>query len=284
MTTVSFDRIKELAEKFGPNYHDSTIAYVQELVSPYAEAMVPAINTDQIIDWLPTALGNSIGTWLVDVIRDELDIIGENIEDINHPQNVLYDAKDIVIYTLADTLLEISYRSASVFYDNTVFPWDINAALNTEEHNDLAHLFGVPKAEDALFPITVTVNFQQYTHMLNLNFIGGLLASSLPSVTNSDFDITIMGYRLSRNYLLGPNRFTDIRNRNLFMERFHNDPYIVPATYTINIMNTTYVFLSIDFMRGFTTGTLWVGVDHYNYWRDLMMYNREYPDGIPVTF
>jgi len=272
MDVLTFNGIKEIASAYhGYYFHDSTIAYIQELLRPFVEAMEHATTSNQILDWLPMAFGNLVGGWLIEVVEEEV----RNITNINN-------VKSSVVNTLIETLVEMSSRNARSFNDYTVFPWDIIDGLTygSDTNKELGRILGIVGIRT--MPVTITVGLQDFTHDLTLEFVAGLLVFSLSS--NHEFNIRLLGYPVSQNWMLaGNNRFTDIRNKNLFTPAFPGS-YTVPATYTVEVNNTIYAFTSTDFMRGFSTGAQWLGVNHHDYWKNLMMYDIDHPNGINITF
>jgi hypothetical protein len=163
--------------------------------------------------------------------------------------------------------------------DRTVLPWDVQRVFGLGHGKELANALGIT-INDVTLPVTVTIGNKVFTHMLSDELAFGLLLFSF--VTNIDFHINIFGAPFTKDYF-------NVNNEQKKYSRF----YVVDEDedfrdFSVKIGNVTYTFSSPDFMKGFATGALWCGVDHHQYWSELVNY-KEDPENedrvtIPITF
>ena len=252
----------------GMEIHPCTIAYIQSLVRPYAEALKPADSVGGIVQWIPLVFQDDseklVQLKMIRRVRRELVKLGQdhNLVTDNDPISLRCSKDSIIEYLLAK-ILELSGHMACDMNDHVVFPWDVQQAIYQDEH--LSQMFRITP-DDKLLPISVVVCTDKILHMLSEEFVAGLLVFS--DIVKHNFHVSFNDIEI--NYLTKPkgNRF--IKGAS-------------PERYTVDVCDKIYTFNSSDFMQGFATGALWANVDHHNYWKDLRDY-KESEEGVQMTF
>ena len=166
MDILTTDFITGIVEIIDPsiNYHNTTIAYIKYLITPYATVLDESNNVEAIKQWFSL------------VIKDANDL-SSLIRKTNRATNI-QTVKGVFLMYLIDKLARESVTS----YDDTVLPWDVQAYLNESSKYPFSKLFnGIAYASDTL-PVDIVIDGQQYEYMLTLNFTCGLLLFSAPEV------------------------------------------------------------------------------------------------------
>lgn len=252
MQAMTFKYISDLCKELQPGiyYHPTAIAYIQYLVTPYAETIEM---TQNLMSWAETAFPQYFAMGLAKQIKSA-QIATRKVAAIK--------------YILAD-LIELSGNIARDNYGGTVLPWDVYFVISQDA--ELPDVFGIPHGKfpsDIRLPVTVNIKRQLFTHNLSCEFTCGLLLFSI--ITHRYFDITMFGQPFTDNHipsiLLRFNYNED--NRDL---------------YRVSIGGTIYTFRTTDFMQGFATGAMWENLDHHKYWSELAKISDE-EEYLPITF
>lgn len=224
-------------------FHPVSIAYVQFLLKPYAEAIEPAQDIESIKQWLSITFPEEVATVINRRIEKSISVKEAKMTVINYFLNKV--ARD------AST---IAYNINTGVYDHFILPWDVQSVA---EDYDAEHIeegensiLAIYKIDDGL-PVSVIVNEQVNNFLLKQDFVAGLLLFS--SLHNIDFNVIMFGVYFSPNYM----KNDIIRYRTM------------PFGYHIDIGGETYKFLHPEFMQGFITGANWAGVDHRTLWKNL---------------
>lgn len=276
MNTLTADFITHVGSQVHPDnkYHASTIAYVQTLLKPYAEAIETATSVDGIAQWVPLALPGELAKHANSEMNKFVGKV-RNGEDTTRDE--VTAAKTAVIEYLIAEILELAGNETRNAYDVTSFPWDVQLGIAKDE--ELSKMFGVVLGTDTL-PVTVSVGPQKFTHMLSFDFVAGLLLFSHPSVDNRDFHVTMFEVPLDPSYMV-PRDNEDTTFRYSYDEAGDHG-YL--QNYTVKAAGRQFTFRTPAFMQGFATGASWINVDHHKYWTELKDYTGESEEGVPVSF
>lgn len=242
-------------------FHPTSIAYVQTLLTPYAEALEAAQDVAGITAWVPLALPGRLGVnALSEITKATKDNFRE--EDANADPAIVAVVKAVVIECLVSETIALFGQFVPKNYTTTILPWDLQRGIGNDQ--ELAPLLGIVPGVDSL-PVTVTIGPQTFTHSLNEEFTMGLLLFS--KVGKVDFYITMFGVPLTTDYFPledgtdRPSKYT-----------YHDEN---PGRFKVKVTNTEYTFQTPDFMQGFATGAMWAIVDHHAYWSDLMTMSNQ---------
>lgn len=251
--------------------HASAIAYIQALLTPYAEAMNAATNTAQIRDWLTQALPNELAAHARStMIKANTEAGWKFVEapdrryndpafeakaiDTYKSEEVVV-AKNAVIEYLVAELLEISGYKADKGGYGIINPWHVLAAITGDD--EFRTLFGYTENMQTL-PVQVTYQNKTFNIELTMEQALGILLFSFAS--NIDFHMMIWN--------------TPLQAIGVPLEEqiFFLDPNIAAAAdvhekYAVRPINAArdFGFNTPEFMQGFATGAMWAGVDHHNY-------------------
>lgn len=281
MNALTTDKIIFIGTQVHPHcyIHPTSIAYIQSLLIPFVEVIDPA-PLEGVLQWIPLAFPGELAEHATsELLKARLNTIKE-LEKLEEDPAVQTAAKDAIIQYIVERLIELGGNKARDVNDNIIIPWDIQRGISNDM--ELSEMFHIPE-DTKILPVTVTVGQQQFTHMLTDEFTVGLLVFSLPNVGNNNFNITLFGTPFNTDYLTHGDR------RNRFTDRFadYGDDE-VPTNYSVNIDGVSYFFNITDFMQGFATGALWIGVDNHKYWSNLLEYTTVLEFGerfsTPITF
>lgn len=150
------------------------------------------------------------------------------------------------IFTELEYLKEIDY---------VILPWDIQKSVR-ENYPDIVDDLII---KDVL-PVTITIGPSSFVHMLTLEFTVGLLLFSHPFVSQANYTISLFGAKFEPKYILGDG---NLHLSNRFDTADGNEYY------SVKVSDTSFIFLSTDFMQGFATGAMWNNLDHHDYWDSL---------------
>lgn len=277
MNMLTTDVLINIVKQINPEcvLHPTTSAYVTALVKPYAEVLETA-SVEGMQQWLPLAFPGK----LAEGARSEMDktvamkigthndtekaakgveLSEEETYDTTSPL-IVVAAKEAIIYYLVSEILKLACNRAREFQDENVVPWDVQYGLGNDE--ELSKMFGVTKDMTKL-PVDVFIDHQKFTHEFTHEFVAGLLVFGNYFVGNHDFNMSMFGVDVKN---------TAIPDRFYFDDRYHI--YGIDAGIKYGDIWLHCGFYTPDFMHGFSTAAMWVGVDHHNYWRDLTKYDR----------
>ena len=240
-------------------YHPTTIAYIQTLLTPYAEALEPAQDVESIRQWVPLAFKGELINHALSEMNKAIEAAEANNTD------ALSAGKVAAIEHLVAEIIEISGNNARQFEATIVLPWDVQASVSDDI--ELSEMLNITKGDNRL-PVTVTIGPQSFTHMLTRDFTVGLLAFSLAA--GVDFNITMFETPFSADYF--------VEDDDKHTGYVYYDGLALQSMFTVDINGKTYTFITPDFMQGFATGASWSGVDHHVYWSELTRHFNEAGD------
>lgn len=270
MNVLTVDNIKRIGSQVQPDYdvHPTTIAYVQQLLKPYAAALEPA-GLDGIKQWIPLAFPAEVAKHAEEALTKAVDTkTAEFTGDLTPEMQLALDvvAKETVIDYLVADLLEMAGKATREKGDHTMLPWDLKRGIAGDK--ELSTLFGITPEMKQL-PVTVIVGAQKFTHELTEELAMGLLLFSDASVGKTDFNITMFDVPFTTEYIVAPET------------RFQTEDGAYKKDFSVIVGGKSYGFNTPDFMQGFATGAKWANVDHRAYWKDLTQY--KYGDNEEVT-
>ena len=268
MNRLSALNITQITSQISPNLvlHPTSIAYLQFLLTPYAQALDTALTVDSVINWIPQALPGIIREIPVTTAVNNLSRLKGGLTD--GPEFV-----DLAKNTVVDELIKRFVKAVDddiLFYkgDNVILPWDIKESMFFDDF--LGQRFGVVKGDGTL-PVEVVIGNSRYTHNFSEELTMGILLYSLLSQTS--IQIFVFGIPFTNDYFLDPrgNRYTKLCHNARRPE------------FSVEISGATYCFITTAFMQGFATGASWFNDDHHRYWTNLISYEQN-PLGVQVTF
>lgn len=247
--------------------HTTTIVYIQTLLEPYVSA-IKDINTNEgIVEWIPRAFSGELAKHAMSGrIRNNKNYV------LNDDDPALINAIkiDIIEYLVAE-LAEISGISAR---DNLegyiILPWDVQGAISKD--GDFSKMLGITEDQNQLM-ITVTIGANQFVHPMTIDLAMGLLLFSDPSVGNVNYQLSLFGSPFAPGF----NQFMDPKDKdgNMKFRYIFLSNEIPVHTYSVTVGGIIYGFNDVGFMQGISTGATWLGVDHHNYWSDLLLYQQD---------
>lgn len=251
-----------------PVLHPTSEAFIQILLAPYYQSLEQAASVDDVLTWIPQVfhgLSDEIINNISYALETEIDE-----SEINKADDVKVVA-DSVISTIKSLIIEQALYIAQNAPDYYVLPWDIQEVIQTNE--DLMKIFSVatqvPLTGDKL-PVSRQIGPQSFSDSLSAEFVAGLLLFSSPLVANNDFYISMFGVPFSSEYI------TNLKEASRYT--LHSENPLAPEDYnkySVNIQGQLYTFNSNEFMRGFETGAMWLGVDHHRYWSELQSHDYD---------
>ena len=268
MNNLTAHNIQNISSNISKNVvlHPTSIGYIQNLITPYAQILDQANSVKDVTDWIPKALPLLVSPISVDIAVDKLVKLKGGIKE---GTEFVQLAKNTVVNILIGTIIS-SVDNDIIFYksDNMILPWDIKESMFF--HNNLLESFGIVKGDNKL-PVEIIIDNKSYEHQLTEEFTMGLLLYSL--VAQKPIHIKLFGIPLSYDYFLNPqgNRYT----------KFCSDAR--RTEYSVVIGGVNYCFITPDFMQGIATGASWYNDDHHKYWTDLISYEIN-PKGVLVNF
>ncbi|CAH6420037.1 Hypothetical protein HVR_LOCUS1076 [uncultured virus] len=304
MNALTSEVITRVGSQVHPDktLHPTSIAYIQTLLRPYADALEPAASLQGIVGWVPLALPGQLAEraileiiraiikvtpavnwqgiikWIPSVLPDGLaehaiseitkttaNLTPNGEIDENDPE-ILRAARDTIIEYLTAEIVELSGNHAYDVNDMIILPWDIQGATGCDE--ELARMFGTkcePKTILTL-PVDVVVGPQHYSHKLTEELTCGILLFGAAVGDRRNFNISMFGTPFSPDYMLQQNRFST-----------------GSETYTVDVGGRNYTFNSVAFMQGISTGAQWMGIDHHTIWSNLLDHSQS-EDGVPISF
>jgi hypothetical protein len=231
-------------------FHPTSIAYIQILLTPYASALDAAQDFEGIRAWIPMVFPGDLG----------VNTLAQFITTNTATEDAvpLDTSKSAIIAYLVDEIVGVAVAVSTRKQSIITLPWDIQEGIRNNP--ELSQIFGI--AQDAkTLPVSVTIGPQQFVHSLSEEFTVGLLLFS--KISQVDFHITLFGAPLTTNYFVLEDG-TDRPSQYTFYYENNMD-------HRVKVGVSEYTFSTPDFMQGFSTGALWAGVDHHNYWSELMV-------------
>lgn len=241
--------IRDIMSKHFPsnNYiDDTTVAYVQNLVAPYARAVQQWQTVESVLDWITSTYGSELGQ--------------EGVAYVSRFGNRdLAMIKNVAIEFLISEILEYAKPQEYETWARLILPWDIRRGIDVVP--DLQRMF--PGREEVL-PVTVTIDGKTYQEKFSADFCAGFMAASRaaksveqarPKITfhmygvelRPDFDINYVdghqGVLKHYNYLY------DERRIRMF-EMFQRELPDIMVLYQVPVQNDIMLFQTTDYLDG----------------------------------
>ena len=257
MNTLTAANIAQIANEAHPEVlvHNVTVAYIQELIRPYAEA-INAADVAGIEQWLPLAFHG-----MAEGMKMSVDAAITKMLSDNPTVGKDETARETVVLYIISELVDKASKYAMEKSDATVIPWDVQAVI--AQNPELSKVFGIT-SDQVQLPIEVVIGPQKFIHQVTLEFTAGLLLFSDKTMGNRDFGVTMFGAPLTSEYMVITEEMHDASQYNRFI-----NPDRKSYEYVLIFGDQEYTFNTPDFMQGFVTGAMWSGVDHRAYWKDL---------------
>lgn len=261
MNTLTAANITQIANEARPEVlvHNVTVAYIQELIRPYAEA-ISAADFAGIEQWLPLSFHG-----MAEGMKMSVDTAITKMLSDNPTAGKDETARETVVLYIISELVDKASKYAMEQSDATVMPWDVQAIIS--QNPELSKVFGITPDQVQL-PIEVVIGPQKFIHQVTLEFTAGLLLFSDKTVGNRDFGVTMFGVPLTSEYMVLTEEMHDASQYNRFINPDRKS-YQYVLTLGPNLNEGEHTFNTPDFMQGFVTGAMWSGVDHHTYWKDL---------------
>jgi hypothetical protein len=252
------DEIERLKQAIAPGsnltFHPSTIYYIESILEPYNEAMKNATTIDQLIDWIPLAFPEPMRTQLLNIVE------GVKAMILNEETQISV-AKDFIINFFLHEFVEKSYET---IFGSIVLPWDIINIINHKRWNSIFNV------TSSLLYINIWLNDEEYTHEVSFELAMGILAFKLNM--NYAYDVVLFGSQLESKIVL---------------DRFTHEDLQQFLKYRIWINGTTeYIYFdTAEFMQGFISGSLWIGINPHDLIISLDFFDSNNTDQwIPINF
>lgn len=248
--------------------HPTSIAYIQSILLPLFE-LIKATTTrrdlQRVIAKMPLNISNIVKekmrlrriNTLVELSTNEEKKTTNLLED---PEILSSDKISILTYLVNEIASLVSKQSRNTNNDKHILPWDVYSAISNDPNFSI--LFGLTEKKAAL-PVTIMFDTKQYQHVLTEEFTMGLLLFSDPATTSVGkplIKVVMFGIPFTSDFIL-----YNEKSRNRFHETKNNVDY-----YRAYVSDQKYTFLSDEFIRGFTTGALWMNVDPHRYCKNLV--------------
>ena len=276
MNIITDDDVLNLfRRRTGPQNHPwrITIAYIQSLLRTVNLAGLET--RDNIIDWINRTFPRD----LADRFVEELRMGGPHYDNRNTietvKQNVILRLGAYIIEGAKDTLRETGDEF-------NVLPWDVLDYISSD--TQLSTLFNIEETdENSTLPVTITIGEDQATHELTEDVAMGLFLfydNLGDDRDDHDFHITMFNSELPHhlNPLLPGEDRREFDPETVAFDRYLFDKYhdgISTHKYSFTVNNVLYGFHTYEFVQGFITGAMWLGVDHHDYWSGLTEHNDD---------
>jgi hypothetical protein len=245
----------------------STVAYLQYLVTPYAQAVEQAEALDQLDAWLDVALPGELAKHAKSEVAKAVTKAGE-VDDV---EKVKAARRGTIVYVLAE-LIELSGNRARDHGDTTILPWDLKLAIAKDE--ELETMFKQNDGTDTVV-VTVRIGASDSPHAMSEDFVAGILLYYHAAGKDAAVTLYLYGVPLTNAYLLNPDG-----------SRHHEDNAREgedASNFLVDVGGTTYSFRSPDFLQGAASAAMWLNEDFHTRLTKLRTFNAEGEEH-PLTF
>jgi hypothetical protein len=253
--SISYAAIWEQFSLELPNsiVHPSSIYYIQNLLLPYAEELDLLNNQKDIWEWI----------WP----RFHRETVRRITESLSDTENVILLRNEVIDQLVFLIIGNVSDQVNTV----DILPWSVqDAVMDDELLNSLPWNIGdkamdisggyVPRPNTRKLEVSILLRGKgKFTDSFTEEFTIGLLLFS--KISGFIVYIGIFMSALDSDYFLrdGEDRLTKYNYQT------------EDSRYMVTVGESVYAFSTNDFMQGFATGASWLGVDHHDYWSNLMM-------------
>ena len=251
MQALTPESIVALAGKLEVYPHNTTIATIQHLLYPYVAQLDRLSSIEQITQWVENI---SQG----DVAED----IGEILIIIPLCNSGIEEIRTIITKVIIRQLLKSARDEAEAVDDAWILPWDIIQAINDKSFS-LSDFFRVNSDNEIPIVIRYGAQLESYIEEANVDFTCGLAAFLSIYQGGINIVLSIYGTNFDLAYIQNPNitRYHyDVKNKDKFSFILSN--------------NVQYSFDDWDFLSGFKAGAEIAGVNHHNYWQELVQISK----------
>jgi hypothetical protein len=238
MEALTVRAIESIGLEADIDLENASIAYIRELLTPYAEAIDQATSIESVRNWIdqvyPAPLAEEAQTWV------------DGTETVQ-------DAAEVAISFLVSELADV----AGDFAIGYTLPWDIKAGIQ-KDRAGLAQLLTV--SNDDTLPVTIRLGGRDHAHNLSLDFVAGL--QDYYYYAGGNIEVLVAGTFLDPYYLRDgdyTSRYDWRQGDKLGVGRHYLVTYVKPGD--IPEDGDVRFFTSLDYIRGATTAALWRGED-----------------------
>lgn len=226
----------------------TSVAYIQFILTPYAEAIEQASDIEILINWIESAYPGDLSKHgHSEAIKAYQNTEGDEITR-------MAAARFNAINYLIDEILELGGYVTKDTRDERILPWDIKRAMGNDE--ELKIMIADPDSKT--LPIFVTIGAQNFEHLLSSELVAGI--QDYYRLRGDNISMSMFGVMLSTDYLASEyGRFYEENN---------------DTTYSVMIAGITRKFNTPDYITGAKTAAQWRNEDIHQYVTDLTMTNE----------
>lgn len=232
---------------------DTTIAYLQHLFTPYAQALDQATTSESILEWIKVAFPQRMDMHLTSV-AEEAQGQAQNEEE----------ALTAMKYTIIDHLIGLLLDDISVdiraIRSRQILPWDVARTISNDE--DYSTMLGT---QGPNLPVQLDVNGQTFTHEVSEEFMAGLY-STYRANNMTPPTTTMYGAKLSGEFDLRHPENMGSEDAEMIEEGRHVEFYEDIPTWSVEIGGElkTFGLSDLDFLRGAQTAAMWMNVNSHD--------------------
>lgn len=266
MDALTPEYITTVAKRVHPTLtlDPTTIAYLQFLLTPYAQAIEQADSLESVYAWLELAFPGELKIHAKAEAEKAVDKAGE-VDDVEK----LKVGRRSTIEYLADELIDLAGNRARDHKDTIVLPWDLKLAITTDK--ELEETFKQDGTQGLV--VTVRIGANDSPHALSEDFVAGILLYY--HAAGKPINLFLYGAPLAADYLTNPD---GTRHDEDNAREIADGP-----NYLIDVGGTTYSFRTADFIQGANSAAMWLGEDYHTRVTNLRTFNLEGEEH-PLTF
>lgn len=239
----------------------TSIAYLQHLLTPYAQAVEQAESVESVYAWLDLALPGELAKHARSEVAKAVDKAGE-VDDTEK----LKAARRAVIEYLEAEILELAGNASWDMLDMNILPWDIKKAITKDE--ELEKMLQQNDGTDKLV-VTVRIGANEYSHSLTEDFVAGILLYY--NVAVQPITLFLYGVPLTTDYAVSRHNENAAREGN------------EPAPYIVSVGGEDVAFWTPDFLQGAATAAQWLKEDYHTRVTNLRTFDDD-GNEVPLTF
>ena len=213
---------------------ENTVAYTAALLEPIRKKVLTSANQEETVKDL-------LGENMYDFFRNSNDVDREKSIDIQVVDYLAGEIFELALLVVNGHEEDSEIATANRWVDYVVVPWDIAEGITRD--NELMNVFKI--VDPRVLPIVVTINGQEFTHNVTMEFAFGLALFMEDS--SEKYKMSMFG----REFVFLPG-----------MKRVNINQ---GEKYQMIVADKKYYFNTEDFIQGFMTGAMWSGVDHKQY-------------------
>jgi hypothetical protein len=258
MDVLTREYITNIASQDRPNQvvDPTSIAYIQHLVTPYAQAIEQTDSVDEAQQWLRRTFERELAVYANRKLLRANAIAAT--AGLDEPARLTAVSRAVIEY-LAGELLEVGGNHARYLKDTTILPWDIKAGISGDSELD-----GVFKQKDDTdkLMVTITAGGNDFSHALSEDFVAGIQMYYLAE--RSNVTISLFGVPLTTTHLT--NAGGARHDESVAREG--------PTKYLVSVDGVNISFRTPDFLQGAATAALWLNEDFHTRLTNLRTFNE----------